>query len=50
MRHKRWWISDAMSATAAVPFPAADVTRRHRGLRVLMLNPSSGAPAYTHNL
>ena len=39
-----------MSATAAVPFPAADVTRRHRGLRVLMLNPSSGAPAYTHNL
>jgi len=50
MRHKRWWISDAMSATAAVPFPTADVTRRHRGLRVLMLNPSSGAPAYTHNL
>src|SRR5256885_15407962 len=39
-----------MSATAAVPFPAADVTRRHRGPRVLMLNPSSGAPAYTHNL
>src|SRR5438552_1954228 len=39
-----------MSATAAVPFPTADVTRRHRGLRVLMLNPSSGAPAYTHNL
>lgn len=39
-----------MSVTAATPFLGADVVRRHRGPRILMLNPSFSAPAYMHNL